>query len=178
MKTPHIPEIDIDLGNFPDDLVRLIKESIDDTNYARKISAGKALEIMGKPIIPHLHKLLSSKNAVLRKRAAGVVKYIADRKSVPFLIRLLDDKEFDIRWIAALGLIRIGRRAIVPVLKSIRDGKSSYFLNLGAHHVFDSLFYAKEKRELNQLLLSLENFHELGETAPTEASIALKTKFK
>jgi hypothetical protein len=132
---------------------------------------------MGKTIIPQMHKLLGSKNDLLRKRAARVVKLIADSRSVPFLIGLLDDKDFDIRWIAAVGLIRIGRRSIVPLLKSIRDGKSSYFLNQGAHHVFDSLLYEKEKEEMSQLLLSLENYHELGETAPTEASIALQAIF-
>ncbi len=178
MKTHSNPEIEIELADLPGDLSLLIKESVDDKNYTRKIDAGKTLEKMGKTIIPEMHKLLSSKNDLLRKRAARVVKLIADRSSVPFLIRLLNDAEFDIRWIAAVGLIRIGRRSIVPLLKSIRDGESSYFLNQGAHHVLDSLLYKKEKEGMNQLLLSLENYRELGETAPTEAAAALKTIFK
>jgi len=33
-------------------------------------------------------------------------------------------------------------------------------------------------QKLTPLLLSLENYHELGETAPVEASKALRTVFK
>ena len=178
MKTHNNSEIDIELKDFPGDLGLVIKDSVDEKNYSRQINAGKTLEKMGKTIIPEMHKLLNSKNNLLRKRAARVVKLIADKRSIPFLINLLDDKEFDIRWIAAVGLIRIGRRSIVPLLKSIRDGGSSYFLNQGAHHVFDSLLNEKEKVGMNQLLLCLEDYHELGETAPTEASSALRTLFK
>lgn len=178
MKTRNNSEIDIDLNGFPENLVRLIKELMDDNNYRNKINAGKTLVKMGKKITPQLHKLLDSKNDLLRKEVARIVKLISDRRSVPFLIRLLDDPEFDIRWIAAVGLIRIGRRSIIPLLKSIRDGKSSSLLNQGAHHVFDSLFYKNEKAEMSLLLLSLENYHELGEIVPTEASNALKIILK
>jgi HEAT repeat protein len=146
LKTHHNPEIDIDLVNFPDNLVGLIKELMDDKNYSAKIYAAKVLVRMGKRIIPQLHKLLSSKNDLLREEIARMVKLIADRRSVPVLIGLLDDIVFDIRWIAAEGLIRIGRRSIRPLIKSIRDGKSSIALNQSAHHVLDSLLNKKEKR--------------------------------
>jgi hypothetical protein len=178
MKAHDKPEIDLNLINLPDNLVRLIKELLDDKNYSKKINAEKTLVRMGKRIIPQMHKLLASKNDSLRKESARIVKIIADRRSVPFLIGLLDDRDFDIRWIASVGLIRIGRRSIIPLLKSIRDGGSSYLLNQGAHHVFDSLLNEKEKGGMSNLLLILENYHELGETAPTEASLVLKTIFK
>jgi HEAT repeat protein len=110
--------------------------------------------------------------------AAKVVELIADRRSIPFLINLLDDKEFEIRWIAAEGLIKIGRRSILPLLTSIRDGKSSFILNKGAHHVLLSLLNENEKNKLTSLLLSLDDAQELGETAPIEASEAIKTIFK
>src|SRR5664280_2213328 len=70
---------------------------------------------MGKTVIPQLHRLLDSKNDLLRSEAAKIVEPISDRRSIPFLIRLLDDKEFEIRWIAAEGLIKIGRRSILPL---------------------------------------------------------------
>ena len=94
------------------------------------------------------------------------------------MINLLDDKEFEIRWIAAEGLIKIGRRSILPLLKSIRDWKSTFILNKGAHHVLRSLLNENEINKLTALLLSLDDAQELGETAPVEASKAIKTIFK
>jgi HEAT repeat protein len=133
---------------------------------------------MGKTIIPQLHRLLDSDNGLLRMEAAKIVELIADRSSIQFLINLLDDKEFEIRWIAAEGLIKIGRRTILPLLRSIRDGESSFLHNKGAHHVLLSLLNKSEKNKLTSLLQSLDNAQELGETAPVEASGAIKTIFK
>jgi hypothetical protein len=178
MKTSSNPEFETDLVNLPENLVRLINELMDEKNFSQKIYASKVLVRMGKRIIPQLHTLLSSKNDLLRAEIARIVKLIADRRSVPFLIGLLDDPVFDIRWIAAVGLIKIGRRSIIPLLKSIRDGDSSYLLNQGAHHVFSSLLSKREKKGMSHLMLVLENYHELGTTAPTEASFMLKTVFK
>ena len=110
--------------------------------------------------------------------AAKIVELIADRRSIPFLMGLLDDPVFDIRWIAAEGLIKIGRPSICPLLKSVRDGKSSLIFNRGTHHILLSLVNEEEKNKLMPLLQSLDNYHELGETAPVMASIALKTVFK
>jgi hypothetical protein len=171
-------EIDISLKDFPDNLTSLIKESLDSKNSVKKLAARNNLVGMGKIIIPKIHKLLSSENPLLRMEAAKIVELIADRRSIPFLINLLDDKEFEIRWIAAEGLIKIGRRAILPLLKSIRDGKSSFILNKGAHHVLQSLLNENEKKKLISFLLTLDDAQELGETAPVEASEAIKTIFK
>ncbi|HBQ84349.1 MAG: hypothetical protein A2X03_08695 [Bacteroidetes bacterium GWA2_40_15] len=170
--------LDINLDEFPVRLAKLISESIDDNNLILKIEARKHLVGMGRTVIPLLHKLLSSARVLLRKEAAKIVSLIADRRSIPFLIELLNDKEFDIRWIAAEGLIKTGRRSISPLLKSIRDGKSSLLLNEGAHHVLIGLFNENEKQKLESLLLSLDNYHSIGETAPTEAAQALKAVFK
>ncbi|MGA2406446.1 MAG: hypothetical protein ABSF81_06815 [Bacteroidales bacterium] len=52
-----------------------------------------------------MHKLLDSKNGLLRTEAAKIVELIADKRSIPLLINLLDNNEFEIRWIAAEGLI-------------------------------------------------------------------------
>jgi HEAT repeat protein len=171
-------EIDINLKDFPDNLTSLIKESLDSKNSVKKLAARNKLVGMGKTILPKLHRLLNSENGLLRMEAAKIVELIADRRSIPFLIDLLDDKEFEIRWIAAEGLIKIGRRSILPLLKSIRDGKSSFIFNKGAHHVLLNLLNENEKNKLTALLLSLGDAQELGETAPVEASEAIKTIFK
>src|SRR5664279_4345973 len=176
-KTDNI-EINNALKDFPDNLASLIKESLDSKNSVKKLAARNALVKMGKTIIPKLHRLLNSENALLRMEAAKIVELIADRRSIPFLINLLDDKEFEIRWIAAEGLIKIGRRSIVPLIKSVRDGKSSFIFNKGAHHVLNGLLNESEKNKVRPLLLSLDDSHELGETAPVEASKAIKTIFK
>ncbi len=178
MKTYSNPVIDINLNEFPGNLVNLIAGLLDEKDYSIKHNARNALVKMGKMIIPQMHKLLTSKKEAIRIEAARIVELIADRKSIPLLIGLLDDTEFDIRWIAAEGLIKIGRRTIMPLLKSIRDGESSYFVNKGAHHVLINLQYEKEKEKLKPLLQSLDNYRELGEIAPVEASKALINIFK
>jgi len=169
-------EIDINLNDFPDELVKLIEGLLDDKNYSLKHDARNTLVTMGKRIVPQMHRLLASKNVLLRKNAAKVIELIADRRSIPLLISLLNDKESDIRWIAAEGLIKIGRRSISPLLKSIRGGKGSLFHNKGAHHVLNSLLDENEKIKFTSLLLSLNDYHELGETAPVEAYKVLKIR--
>lgn len=178
MKKIDNTEIDNALNDFPINLAKLIKESLDSKNSVKKLAIRSKLVGMGKTIIPRLHRLLDSKNGLLRSEAAKIVELIADRRSIPLLIRLLDDKEFEIRWIAAEGLIKIGRRSILPLIKSVRDGKSSYFHNKGAHHVLNGLLNESEKKKLRPLLLSLDDSNELGETAPVESSKAIKTIFK
>jgi len=139
MKRIDNSEMDKYLDDFPDNLVELVKGSLDTKNFSKKLSARSTLVKMGKTIIPHMHKLLDSENDSLRIEAAKIVELIADRRSVPLLTSLLNDTVFDIRWIAAEGLIKIDRRSILPLLKSVRDGESSLFFNRGAHHVLLSL---------------------------------------
>jgi len=178
MKKGDITEIDNALNDFPVNLAKLIKVSLDTRNSGEKLAARSSLVRMGKTIIPKMHKLLDSENGLIRMEAAKIVELIADRRSIPLLINLLADEEFEIRWIAAEGLIKIGRRSIVPILKSIRDGKSSLIFNKGAHHVLSGLLNESEKLKLKPLLLSLDDSQELGGTAPVEASKALKIVFK
>jgi len=170
--------IDNALKDFPDNLAKLIKTSLYSKSTGTKLAARNTLVGMGKTVIPKMHKLLITENWLLRMEAAKVVELIADRKSIPLLINLLNDKEFEIRWIAAEGLIKIGRRSILPVLESVRDGKSSFLLNKGVHHVLLGLLKKNEKKKVMPLLLSLEETNELGETAPVEASGAIRTLFK
>jgi len=135
MKKNDNTEIDNALNDFPVNLAKLIKVSLDTKNSGKKLAARTTLVRMGKNIITQLHGLLDSENGLLRSESAKIVELIADRRSIPLLIKLLDDKEFEIRWIAAEGLIKIGRRCILLSLKSICDCNSSFFHNKGAHHV-------------------------------------------
>jgi hypothetical protein len=158
----------------PADLEKLTSELITGEDYTIKHNARIALVKMGKKATLSMHGLLSSKKTQIRRDAAKVVELIADKRSIPILITLLDDPDFDIRWIAAKGLISIGRKSIKPLLRSVCGGKSSLFIDKGAHHVLDTLLYENEKTQLVSLMLSLDNYHETGEAAPVEALNALK----
>ena len=171
-------EIDIDITDFPENLVKLIKGLLGDKNYREKHESRDILVKMDKNIIPQMHKLLASKNSLIRHEAAKIIELIADKRSIPIFIGLLQDTESDIRWMAAEGLIKIGRRSILPLLKSVRSGSNPTFSRKGAHHVLSSLLKKDEKRKFRTLLLSLNDYHELGGTAPVEASKALKTTFR
>jgi hypothetical protein len=178
MKKINEERISNSLDDFPDNLVKLINESLDTDDYIKKISARETLVKMGKTIIPQMHKLLDSENDSLRMEAAKIVELIADRRSIPFLLRLLEDTIFDIRWIAAEAIIKIGRQSICPLLKSICDGNNSLIFHRGAHHILTGLVNEDEKAQLIPLLQSLDNYYELRETASVQAFIALKTVFK
>ncbi len=174
MKKSDISEIDIALRDLPAKMADLIRGSLDTKDLRQKIEDRNALVQMGKAVIPLMHGLLTSENDLLREEVARIVELIADRRSIPFFIQLLDDNVFEIRWIAAEGLIKTGRRSITPLLKSVRDGKSSFFFNKGIHHVLINLLDEEEKNEIKPLLMSLEDSHGLGETAPVEAARAIE----
>ncbi len=174
LRKNNASEVEVILRDYPDNLSHLISELLDIKNFRLKIDARNKLISMGKEILPYLHKLLQTNNNDLRKEVAKVVGLISDHESIPSLILLLDDTEFEIRWIAAEALVGLGRKSIRPLLKSIREGKSSLFLNRGAHHVLRDLLIANEKRNLRTLLRSLGNYLLSSEIAPAEAAKALE----
>jgi HEAT repeat protein len=174
MKINSNSEYDPVLRSLPDNITNLILELLDKKNFSLKIDARNTLVSMGKKILPQLHSVLSTESDNLRKEVVKIVELIADPKSIPILITLLDDTVFDIRWIATEGLIKIGRKSIVPLLKSIRDGKSSYFLDKRAHHVLENLLTEREKIDFEKLLHSLNDYLETREIAPIEAAKALE----
>jgi len=174
MKESSVLKVPVDLKILPLPLQSLISDMLYAEDFTRKHNARVILVKMGKSIIPSIHKLLFSKDVRIRMEAAKVIELISDKRSIPYLIVLLDDPIFDIRWIAAEGLVRIGRKSIRPLLRSICSTKSSLFLDKSAHHVLGRLLYEEEKTRLDVLMLSLDNFHEIGSTAPAEALKALK----
>jgi HEAT repeat protein len=178
MKKSESAEIKRILNDFPENIGKLMMESIDSKDYRKKVNARGALIKMGKTILPHMYQLMETENDLLRMEAAKIIELIADKSSIPVLINYLEDKQFEVRWMAAEGLIRIGRMSLLPVLKSIRDGKSSFIHNKGAHHVLLGLLNGKEKENLLSLFHSLDDYHELGGTAPVEASAAIKNLSK
>jgi hypothetical protein len=177
MKKIHHPEIGINLNDSPDLLLKQITRLLEESNPDMQNTI-TALGKMGKSIIPFLHEIVCSGNDHIRLEAVKVIKFIADRRSIPLLIYLLDDSETGIRWVAAEGLVNIGRSSILPLLRSVRDRKNPAFLYKGAHHVLNSLLYGEEKEKLQPLMLSLDNYHQLGGISPALAYQALETIFK
>ena len=174
METKQIQKIDINTNGFPEPMLKLVSDLLEAKNFRHRISDWNKLVSMGKEILPYAHRLIKSENNAIRKEATKLIELIADKQSIPKLIALLDDEESDIRWIAAEGLINIGRECIVPLLKALVKCENSYFTYLGAHHVFNKLFTAKEKMNLQPLLHSLNNSTEINAIVNIEASKALK----
>lgn len=174
MKKTDNSEIDNILKDLPANIISLFKGALDTSNVNQKLRSRKTLVRMGKSILPELHKLSASENVLIRMEAVKILQVIADRRSMYEFIKLLEDQEFDIRWMAAEGLIKIGRRSITPLTEAVRDGENSIVLNEGAHHVLTALLNETEKQKEESFLLSLENYHTLGGTAPLEASSILE----
>jgi HEAT repeat protein len=165
--------IDVSIEDFTDNVASVIPDLMETKNYQKKREARRNLVHMGKMILPLMNKLLTSKNLILRKEASKVIELIGDKESIPTLIRLLDDENGSIRWIAAEGLIHVGRDSIVPLLEALFKCTDTYYVKLGAHHVFTRLFSDEEKSEFRPLLLSLRRYNNVAITAPIEAYNAL-----
>jgi HEAT repeat protein len=125
-------EIDTALKDFPDNLAKLVKGSLDTKNSNKKLTARSTLVKMGKAIIPQMHRLLESKNVLLRLEAAKIVELVAIKRSIPLLINLLDDNEFEIRWIAAGGIIKFERGG-PEIIRSLKIKLINYENNHRSH---------------------------------------------
>lgn len=168
------------IENLRKELPKYISELVTDLylskNTASRINARSILEKMGPNILPYLEKILIVDDNSLRLEIAKVIEFIANETSIPVFIKLLKDEDSGMRWIAAMGLIYIGRVCIIPLLKSIlKNEDESYYLRLGAHHVFKSLFNSEEKIKFKALLNSLNNYMEIGLSTPVEAMNALNS---
>jgi hypothetical protein len=173
VETKRNIRIDVNLNEFTDSVARVIPIFVENSDYQKRINARNYLVHMGKRILSQMNILLTSKNISLRKEAAKIIKMIGDKESIPVLINLLDDDDSGIRWIAADGLVNIGRDTIVPLLETITKNTDTYYVRLGAYHVFTRLFTRREKMDFRTLLLSLKNYTNIAIMAPIEAFKAL-----
>lgn len=178
METRTYLKIDVNIEEFPEEIVDFIPGLIDKINYKKRVAARRGLISMGKNILPYMYKLLASKDYTLRREAGKIIELIPDKRSIPVLLNLLsDDDESGMRWIASEGLVKIGRDSIVPLLKALVKCNSTYYIEQAAHHVFIALFTPEEKEELKNLMISLHNNLDLESIASVEAAKALRTIF-
>jgi len=173
MKTAENSEIGINMQKISPEVQVLIPDLMDDSTLKRQDARHK-LENMGEPILEDLYHLLHAKNHQLRWEAAKTLEDIASEKSIPELIKLMHNSESEFRWMAAEGLRKIGRKSIVPVLKLVENSGQSPHIRTGAHHILNALLTDVEKLEHKNLMESLNNYYETGETAPVWASSAIK----
>ncbi len=173
MKTNGNGEIGIDLDKLNPEVKALIPGLMEETTVKRQDARHK-LEKKGEAILDDLHYMLKTKNHQLRWETAKALENIASTKSIHELIKMMHDSETEFRWMAAEGLKKIGRESIVPVLRLVMKNGQSPHIRTGAHHILNALFTDVEKLENENLMESLNNYYETGETAPVWASSALK----
>jgi HEAT repeat protein len=177
METKTYIKLDVDIGDFPDELVDFIPDLVDKRNYKARVTARKNIADLGKEVLPFIYQLLTSKDYFVRREAAKIIELLPDKGSISVLLNLLDDEESGIRWVAAEGLAKIGRDSIVPLLKALVKCNGTFYIQKGALHVFNTVFTPEEKEELRPLMLSLHNYLEFDAIASVEASKALRTVF-
>jgi len=177
MKTTVNGEVGIDVDKVSPEVRLLIPDLMDESTIKRK-DARHALENRGEEVLEDLHYLIRSKNHQLRWEATKALEDIASEKSIPEFIKMMHDKESEFRWMAAEGLRKVGRSAIIPVLKLVEKSGQSPHIRTGAHHVLNALLTEGEKLEFENLMETLNNYYETGETAPVWASRAIKVFMK
>ncbi|MCX5854779.1 MAG: HEAT repeat domain-containing protein [Deltaproteobacteria bacterium] len=84
-------------------------------------TAKAALELIGRPAVPHLLEVITTRNKDARKRVINLLGNAKDDRAIPHLITALSDKNDLVRSYAADALIEYGRPIypqIHPLLKS------------------------------------------------------------
>jgi HEAT repeat protein len=126
-------------------------------NDFSRVEARKALEAMGRQVVPFLVEALSE---------------IRDPKAVPALVMALEDEEFDIRWLAAKGLIEMNVKGLKPLFQALIEHADSVLLREGAHHVLHDLAKGELRKYLAPMLIALEDMDSTVQV-PIAASHAL-----
>ena len=178
METRTYLKNDMNIEDFPEEIVDFIPGLLDKKDYKKRVAARKNLIGLGKDILPYMYKLLNSKDYMLKNEAGKIIELLPDKRSIPIFLNLIsNDDDSGMRWIASEGLVKIGRDSIVPLLKAMVKCNSTYYIEQSAHHVFSALFTPDEKEELKNLMLSLHNYLDFESIASVEAAKALRTVF-
>lgn len=159
---------------FSEEVLQQLYELTDVADYNRHMDARRRFVESGEAALPVIHKLLNSKQRVIRKQAVKVVQLIAHQSSIGELLAMLEDDVSGIRWIAAEALIKIGRPSLRPLLKALVRRADSYNFRLGAHHVLAKLVHKDDPEELRHLLRITRSGGDTPETLPVHAERALK----
>ncbi|MDD4740197.1 MAG: HEAT repeat domain-containing protein [Bacteroidales bacterium] len=159
---------------FPEEVLQQLYELTDVDDYDLHLKARRRFADGGEAVLPVMHKLLHSKQRVIRKQAAKVLELIAHPSSIDELLAMLEDDVSGIRWIAAEALIKIGRASLRPLLKTLARRADSYNFRLGAHHVLAKLVYEDDPEELKHVKHLTRSGGDTPEIIPVHAARALK----
>ncbi len=141
-------------------------------NDFSRVEARKALEAMGRQVVPFLVEALKDPDYLRRWEAAKALSEIRDPKAVPALVIALEDEEFDIRWLAAKGLIEMNVKGLKPLFQALIEHADSVLLREGAHHVLHDLAKGELRKYLAPMLIALEDMDSTVQV-PIAASHAL-----
>jgi HEAT repeat protein len=132
--------------------IEMLVRELRSKKWMERQSARIALVKIGKPAVPRLIELLSSRNKRVRWEACKALGSIRDPTAAAPLVSALTDDSVEVRWLAAEGLIALEGRALVPLLQALEADFESLFLRQGAHHVLHAL---ERKKRLNEKTLAV-----------------------
>lgn len=173
MKNQHKKVLDVNLDDFPVEIVDQVIKLADDDGVIREHAREKLVKY-GDDVVPYIHMITKTDDVQLRWEASKILEQIGDDRSIPILTDLLLDEDSEIRWIAAEGLITIGRASIVPLLIQVKHHDDSIYMHEGAHHVLREVLDKHERERFTDLLNALDNKGVTSERIPIEADKALK----
>jgi HEAT repeat protein len=142
-----------------------------------RVEARKALEAMGRQVVPFLVEAVKDPDYLRRWEAAKALGEIRDPKAAPALVVALEDEEFDIRWLAAKGLIEMNVKGLKPLFQALIEHADSALLREGAHHVLHDLAKGELRKYLAPVLTALEDVDSAVQV-PIAASHALEALTK
>jgi len=142
-----------------------------------RVKARKALESMGRQVVPFLVDALNHHDYLQRWEAAKALGEIKDPKAAPALVAALEDEEFDIRWLAAKGLIEMNVKGLKPLFQALIEHADSPLIREGAHHVLHDLAKGELRKYLAPVLTALEDVDSAVQV-PIAASHALEALTK
>lgn len=130
------------------DIQELIIALGNDANAGKRNSAQEALILLGRDILPYLHKELNNKDQDVRKFIVDILGSIKSRDSVEYLIQMLNDPNPNIQLSAVESLGVIGdRRVIDPFIELLRSTENDWLRfgiieaigNLKDNNIFEKL---------------------------------------
>lgn len=135
------------------------------------------LAAIGKPVIPALCTLLNAKKRQVVWEAVKTLAQMQHPDCIPGLLTAMEDTRFDICWVAAEGMVALGSPALKKLLERLQERPDIFSLREGAHHVIRALLGDNPWKEMQDVLLQLEDFSPLS-SLPRAAAAALQSMHK
>ncbi len=157
--------------------IKTLITALSSFNDFSRVEARKALESMGRKVVPFLVDALKDHDYLRRWEAAKALGEIRDPKAAPALVMALEDEEFDIRWLAAKGLIEMNVKGLKPLFQALIEHADSSLIKEGAHHVLHDLAKGELRKYLAPVLIALEDMDSAVQV-PIAASHALEALTK